>query len=78
MVRRLMMATARRVKVGDKVLVPMAPFDVIGEVLEVYGPRGHRHARVLVPVLGPNGETLDQYDTGYPLHDLRLADAEAA
>jgi hypothetical protein len=72
------MAANRGIKVGDKVYVPMYPSDVVGEVLEVWGPRGRQSAMVRVPVLGPSGETLDEYDATLPLHRLRLAGADAA
>lgn len=67
------MATTVRMKVGDKVVVPWGLDEIIGEVLEVYGPSGHRQAYVRVPTLGPSGETLAESDISFPVTSLRLA-----
>jgi hypothetical protein len=73
------MAMARqRIKAGDKVLVRGYPADVVAEVLEVYGPKGHRNALVLRPIPGPDGEVLDTVTISYPLDKVRLADVDAA
>jgi hypothetical protein len=71
------MSARPRFEPGDKVIVPV-PFDTIGTVLDVHGTSKYRFARVLVPVYGPDGETLDEYDTSYPLTSLRLAGPDAA
>jgi hypothetical protein len=69
---------AARIRVGDKVVFPSHPADLIAEVTEVYGPTGHRMARLLVPCPGPSGETLATWDTSRPVKDLHLAYSDAA
>ena len=72
------MAASRRIRMGDKVFVPQHPRDAIGDVLEVYGPRGHRHALVRIRSMGPSGEVQAEWETSLPLYMLRLVDADAA
>jgi hypothetical protein len=72
------MAEGRRIKVGEKVWVRQYPHDAIGEVLEVYGPRGHRSALVRIRSMGPSGEVQAEWETSYPIERLRLAESDAA
>ncbi len=66
-------ATKKRLKWGDKVAVPWGFDEIVGEVIEVYGPSPrHRYAKVLVPVHGPDGETLAQREISFPQDSLRL------
>jgi hypothetical protein len=66
----------KRIKWGDKVAVPWGLDEVVGEVLEVYGPSPqHRYARVRVPIHGPAGETLQGEDISFPEDSLRLVAA---
>jgi len=66
-------AGRKRLKWGDKVVVPWGLDEIVGEVIEVYGPSPrHRYAKVLVPVHGPNGETLAQREISFPHDSLRL------
>lgn len=72
------MAASRRIKVGDKVWVWQHPHDAIGDVLEVYGPRGHRHALVRIRSMGPSGDVQAEWETSYPVERLRLVESDAA
>jgi hypothetical protein len=56
---------------GDKVAVPIGTTEVIGTVLEVYGPTRTPHVLVEVGILGSTGETLDKKTTSYPLSAVR-------
>jgi hypothetical protein len=62
----------KRMKPGDKVAVPWGLYEIIGEVLEVYGPPQRPHAFVRIPVHGPSGETLDESDISFPADWLRI------
>lgn len=64
-------------KFGDKVAVPWGLDEVIGEVLEVYGPQD-RYVNVRVPIHGPSGETLQEEDISFPAESLRLVKATHA
>jgi hypothetical protein len=74
MVRGGSVRATSRIKVGDKVLNPEGGPAVIAEVLEVYGPTGHKHAMVRMPVHGPSGEVLEEYDISVPVQDLKVVE----
>jgi hypothetical protein len=66
------MATmSKHIKMGDKVAVPWGLDEIVGEVLEVYGPPARRYAMVRVPIHGPAGETLQEEDIPFPEDSLR-------
>jgi primosomal protein N' len=65
------MARSRALKPGDKVAVPWGLDEIVGLVLEVYGPPGHKNVFVRVPVHGPSGETLDEEDISFPANAVR-------
>jgi primosomal protein N' len=69
------MTPSKTIKPGDKVAVPWGLDEVIGVVLEVYGPPARRSVLVRVPTLGPAGETLDESDISFPEHALRAVTA---
>jgi hypothetical protein len=69
------MGTRNRIRVGDKVQTAEGCPAVIAEVLEVYGPAGHKHAMVRMPVNGPGGEVLEEYDISMPLSFLTVIHA---
>jgi hypothetical protein len=66
-----------RIKPGDKVIVPLGLDDVVGTALEVYGPPGSRHVYVRIPILGPEGETLDEEYISFPLDRVSLVETAA-
>jgi hypothetical protein len=67
-------AGTKGLKWGDKVVVPWGLDEVVGEVLEVYGPSPrHRYVNVRVPIHGPAGETLQEEDISFPVNRVRLA-----
>ena len=66
------MTEKKQMKAGDRVVVPWGLYEIIGEVLEVYGPPKGRHAFLRLPVHGPSGETLDEFDISYPVDWLRV------
>ena len=83
MVRGLEVATGKRtrqiiIRPGDKVAAPWGFEEIIGVVREVYGPAGHRHAFVRIPVHGCLGETIDEYDMTFQLKELRLVTPASA
>lgn len=59
--------------IGDQVLVPWGLSEVVGTVVEVYGPPEHQSVIVAVPVTGSTGETLDSTAVSYPADSLKLA-----
>lgn len=65
----------RTIKRGDKVAVPWGLDEVVGVVLEVYGPPARRSVLVRVPTRGPSGETLSESDISFPEHALRVVTA---
>jgi hypothetical protein len=70
-----MATTSKRLKMGDKVAVPWGLDEIVGEVLEVYGPPARRYAKVRVPIHGPAGETLQEEDIPFPEDALRIVTA---
>jgi hypothetical protein len=44
-------------------------------VVEVYGPAGHKWAMVRMPVHGPVGEVLEEYDLSTPMRLLKSVQA---
>ncbi|MGH3535949.1 MAG: hypothetical protein ACRDQG_14750 [Pseudonocardiaceae bacterium] len=69
------MARKTALKPGDKVAVPWGLDEIVGVVLEVYGPSARRSVLVRVPTHGPSGETLDESDMSFPEHALRAVTA---
>lgn len=69
------MTARKRLKWGDKVAVPLGLGEIVGTVLEVYGPRGGRHVLVRIPIHGPSGETLDESDISFPERLVRVVTA---
>lgn len=66
-----------RIETGDKVAVPVGTVDVIGTVLEVYGPASNPQASVELPLHGSTGATLESRVLSYPLSVVRcLSDLE--
>ena len=65
-------ANKKRVKWGDKVAVPWGLDEIVGQVVEVYGPPGHPRAVVRVPIHGPARETLQEEDISFREDSLRL------
>jgi len=65
----------KTIKPGDKVAVPWGLEEVIGVVLEVYGPSARRSVLVRVPTLGPSGETLNESDISFPERSLHVVAA---
>jgi hypothetical protein len=65
------MARTKMLKPGDKVAVPLGLDEVVGVVLNVYGPPGHKSVFVRVPIHGPSGETLDEKEISFPAHAVR-------
>ena len=59
------------IAVGDKVAVPIGSSEVIGTVLELYGPTSSPKALVEVGVYGSTGHTLEKKTTSYPLSAVR-------
>lgn len=64
-----------RIKPGDKVAVPWGLDEIVGVVVDVYGPPARRSALVRVPTRGPSGETLDESDISFPADTLRVVTA---
>lgn len=64
------MSVSATPSIGDRVLVPWGLDEVEAEVVEVYRLGGSVRLRVRVPVLGPNGEELDDFVVGIPLAAL--------
>jgi rRNA processing protein Gar1 len=64
------MAITNAFKQGDPVRVPWGVDEVVGTVVEVYGPPEHRYVLVRVPTRGPAGEVLDETDVSYPENAL--------
>jgi hypothetical protein len=69
------MATIKTLKPGDKVAVAWGLDEVIGTVIEIYGPPARRSVLVRVPTHGPSGETLEESDISFPEHALRVVTA---
>ncbi len=69
------MAGHKRVKAGDKVAVPWGLDEIVGVVVDVYGPPARRSVLVRVPTRGPSGETLDESDISFPENTLRAVTA---
>jgi len=69
------MAANSRIKPGDKVAVPWGLDEIVGVVVEIYGPSARRSVLVRVPTRGPSGETLDESDISFPEHALRVVTA---
>jgi hypothetical protein len=69
------MATIKTLKPGDKVAVSWGLDEVVGIVVEIYGPSARRSVVVRVPTQGPSGETLDESDVSFPEHALRIVTA---
>jgi hypothetical protein len=69
------MARIKTLKPGDKVAVPWGLDEIIGTVVEIYGPPARRSVLVRVPTHGPSGETLDDSDISFPEHVLRAVTA---
>jgi primosomal protein N' len=67
------MATKTTFKPGDRVKVPWGLDDLIGIVIEVYGPRGAPSVLVEVPVHGASGEVLETTTVSYPASALEPA-----
>src|SRR5581483_11843291 len=45
---------------GNKVAIPWGLDEIVGIVVEIYGPPARRSVLVRVPTHGPSGETLDE------------------
>jgi hypothetical protein len=70
-------ATAsRRIKFGDKVVVPWGLNEIVGVAREVSGTPARRYVTVRVPIHGPEGETLQEEDYSYPEDWLRPVTVE--
>jgi len=65
----------KTIKPGDKVAVPWGLDEVVGVVLEVYGPTARRSVLVRVPTRGPSGETLTESNISFPEHALHVVAA---
>lgn len=68
------MATRTSLKIGDRVRVPWGLDELIGTVVEVYGPPGPPSVLVEVPVEGASGEVLEQTTVSYPASALELVE----
>lgn len=66
------MAGTKTLKFGDKVAVPWGLEEIVGTVVDVYGPRSRRSVLVRVPTHGPSGETLAESDVSFPEHVVRV------
>ena len=69
------MPDQKTIKPGDKVAVPWGLEEVVGIVVEVYGPPARRSVLVHVPTRGPSGETLNESDISFPEHALHVVAA---
>jgi rRNA processing protein Gar1 len=69
------MTGQKRLKPGDKVAVPLGHDEIVGVVVDVYGPTSQRSAVVRVPTRGPSGETLLESDISFPESALRVVTA---
>ena len=69
------MAQNKTFQPGEKVVVPLGLDEIVGVVLEVYGPPGHKSVYVRIPIHGPSGETLQEEDISYPLSAVRAVTA---
>jgi histidinol-phosphate/aromatic aminotransferase/cobyric acid decarboxylase-like protein len=69
------MAISKTPKPGDKVAVAWGLDEIIGTVIEIYGPPARRSVLVRVPTHGPTGETLEESDISFPEHALRVVTA---
>ena len=69
------MARTKTLKPGDKVAVSWGLDEIIGTVIEIYGPPARRSVLVRVPTHGPSGETLNESDISFPEHALRAVTA---
>lgn len=67
--------SAVQLKYGDRVAVPMGLYEAIGQVEEVYGPKGYKHVMVRIPHYGPEGEVLREESVSFPIDWLRLVEA---
>lgn len=65
------MARIKSLKPGDKVAVSWGLDEIVGTVVEIYGPSARRSVLVRVPTHGPSGETLDESEISFPEHALR-------
>lgn len=59
-----------RIRVGDRVLVPKGFDEVEATVIEVYGP-DDSYVLLMVPLLGAEGEVLDEYTLSLPVSRVR-------
>lgn len=69
------MARTKILKPGDQVVVSWGLDEIIGTIIEIYGPPARRSVMVRVPTHGPSGETLDESDISFPEHTLRAITA---
>lgn len=67
------MAIQERFQPGDRVTVPWGLYEVVGTVLQIYGPPGHHSVIVRVPVRGPSGEELGSDEISFPEDALHRA-----
>ncbi len=65
------MTTKHRIRPGDRVAVPWGLGEIEGQVVEIYGPPGHQHVLVDVPVHGPSGEILESSEISFPEDSVR-------
>lgn len=65
------MATKAGYMLGDQVLVPWGLDELVGVVVEVYGPSGSPSVLVEVPVHGASGETLEVTTVSFPAAALK-------
>jgi len=63
-----------KLKQGDQVRVPWGLDEVVGKVVEVYGPAGHRSVLVEIPVEGASGEELETTQVSMPESSLTPVD----
>ncbi len=61
-----------QLRAGDKVMVPWGLEELLGVVVEVYGPPGRLSAMVKVPVHGSSGEVLEETTLSFPLEALAV------
>ncbi|MDA8267903.1 MAG: hypothetical protein M0013_05955 [Actinomycetota bacterium] len=66
---------AKHLKPGDKVVVPFGLDEIVGTVVEVYGPPKSKSVYVRLPVHGPSGEVLEEYVNSFPERVLRAVTA---
>ncbi|HZI38188.1 MAG TPA: hypothetical protein VFF24_07770 [Acidimicrobiia bacterium] len=64
------MATKTNLKTGDRVRVPWGLGELVGVVVDVYGPPAAPFALVDVPVHGASGEVLERTRVSYPASAL--------